>query len=60
LFQSGLLKPLYMRGKVDIFPIISFSERVHALEAGHGKPPEDFYRMTCGLDFFESDKAQGP
>ena len=50
------LEPLYMRGKVDIFPIISFSERVHALEAGHEKPPEDFYCMTCRLNFFESDK----
>ena len=50
------LEPLYMRGKVDIFPIISFSERVHALEAGHEQPSEDFYCMTCRLNFLESDK----
>jgi hypothetical protein len=50
------LEPLYMRGEVDIFPIISFSERVHALEAGHEQHSEDFYCMTCRLNFLESDK----
>jgi hypothetical protein len=50
------LEPLYMRGKVDIFPIISFSERVAALEAGHESPQEDFYCMTCRVNFFEGDR----
>jgi len=50
------LEPLYMRGKVEVFPIISFSARVHALEAEHERPPEDFYCMTCRQNFFENDR----
>jgi hypothetical protein len=50
------LEPLYMRGKVEVFPIISFSERVHALEAEREPVPEDFYCMTCRQNFFESDR----
>lgn len=51
------LEPLYMRGTVDIYPIISFSQRVHDLEAGQEAPQEDYYCMTCKANFFESDKA---
>ena len=50
------LEPLYMLGRVDIYPIISFSERVHALEAGEGEHQEDYYCMTCKANFFESDR----
>jgi hypothetical protein len=50
------LEPLYMRGKVEVFPVIPFSERVRDLEAGREPTQEDFYCMTCRVNFFESDR----
>lgn len=49
------LEPLYTIGKVEIFPISPFSERVHTLEAGWEPAPTDYYCMTCRVNFFENE-----
>ena len=49
------LEPLYMIGKVDIYPVSSFSERVTTLEAHLDAPPTDYYCMTCRTNFFENE-----
>jgi hypothetical protein len=49
------LEPLYMIGDVEIYPISSFSERVHALEERLDSPPTDYYCMTCRVNFFENE-----
>ena len=49
------LEPLYTRGTVEIYPIVSFAQRVHELDEGREPPPTDYYCMTCRLNFFESD-----
>ena len=40
------LEPLYLIGSVEIFPVSSFSERVHDLEERLEPAPTDYYCMT--------------
>jgi hypothetical protein len=49
------LEPLYLIGNVDIFPVSSFSERVHNLEERLEPAPTDYYCMTCRVNFFENE-----
>jgi hypothetical protein len=49
------LEPLYQIGSVDIFPVSSFSARVHSLEARLEPAPTDYYCMTCRVNFFENE-----
>ena len=49
------LEPLYLLGPVEIFPVSSFSERVHTLEERLEPPPTDYYCMTCRVNFFENE-----
>jgi hypothetical protein len=49
------LEPLYLIGSVEIFPVSSFSERVHNLEERLEAPPTDYYCMTCRVNFFENE-----
>ena len=48
------LEPLYLIGSVEIFPVSSFSERVHNIER-HELAPTDYYCMTCRVNFFETE-----
>ncbi|MGH9919569.1 MAG: DUF3303 domain-containing protein [Nitrososphaerales archaeon] len=49
------LEPLYLIGSVEIFPVSSFSERVHNLGERLEAPPTDYYCMTCRVNFFENE-----
>ncbi len=48
------LEPLYLIGSVEIFPVSSFSERVHNIERLE-PPPTDYYCMSCRANFFETE-----
>jgi hypothetical protein len=54
---SEYLHPLYERGRVEVFPATSFSERIHALQEGTEPHLKDYYCMTCRHGFFETETA---
>jgi len=49
------LEPLYTIGNVQIYPVSSFSERMHDIERTLEPPPTDYYCMTCRVNFFENE-----
>ena len=49
------LEPLYTIGKVEIFPVSSFAQRVQRIEEALERPPTDYYCMTCRVNFFENE-----